>query len=645
MVFMKKIVFAFAFAMICTGVYSQTLFTYGNNKVTKDEFLRAYNKNQQPSQNKEKTLREYLTLYTNFKLKVTAAKDMGIDTLPQIKYDVDNFKKQIAENYIGDEQVLKKIEMEAWQRGRKDLHVQHFFVPVATNAGPDDTLKAMQAAKEIEAALKTGNANFDGIIKSAAQKYPSAKTKDLGFITVFTLPFAYENIIYDTKTGSSSNAYRSANGWHIFKVLEERKNPGRWKVAQILFSMDPNASPEAKQATKDRATAVYNQLVAGQTTFNLAVRNFSNDRLTASTDGLMPDFTTGAYSAAFENEVFKLSKDGDYTKPFETSLGYHIVKRIIVAAVPDTFDSGYMYDAKQKIIESGRMNAEKERFAKWTIAKTGCKKNNAVSDADLKRYADSALIYGMGKVFPFSQKAVLNFPKQQITGNDWISYVAINHKQKSITTSEFNSLWSGFMATNSLNYYKNNLEDFNDAYKFQLQEFTEGNMLFDIMDKKVWSKAGEDNAGLKKVYEADKAKYKWNQSADVIIYNCPNATVANQIPASVASRKTWKEIMSESNNLIQADSGRYELDQISEHKSTKKPEEGGFSEVFTTTEGTAIITQYVKLYPAGEQRSFTDARGLVINDYQNILEQQWINELKKKYPVKVNDAVFNTLLK
>ena len=49
--------------------------------------------------------------------------------------------------------------------------------------------------------------------------------------------------------------------------------------------------------------------------------------------------------------------------------------------------------------------------------------------------------------------------------------------------------------------------------------------------------------------------------------------------------------------------------------------------------------------PGGDIRSFDEAKGWVINDYQQVLEQQWLSNLRKKYPVKINDAVWQTLLK
>ncbi|MDQ6763372.1 MAG: hypothetical protein M3015_12200, partial [Bacteroidota bacterium] len=61
-------------------------------------------------------------------------------------------------------------------------------------------------------------------------------------------------------------------------------------------------------------------------------------------------------------------------------------------------------------------------------------------------------------------------------------------------------------------------------------------------------------------------------------------------------------------------------------------------------DGTAVFAQVIKLYPQDQQRSFEDARGLVINDYQSFLEQKWIESLRKKYPVKINEKVFKSLL-
>ena len=138
---MKKTFILSAIFLFGCKAFSQPLFTYGNNTTGKEEFLRAYNKNKPVTTDKEKSIRDYLTLYTNFKLKVKAAKDLRLDTLSQLKYDVQNFRDQIADNYLNDESLLQKLVKEAADRSAKDIHVLYFSVPVAEKANPADTLK------------------------------------------------------------------------------------------------------------------------------------------------------------------------------------------------------------------------------------------------------------------------------------------------------------------------------------------------------------------------------------------------------------------------------------------------------------------------------------------------------------------------
>jgi len=85
---MRKASFSLAifFFISLTGLvnYSsaQTLLTYGDNSISKEEFLRAYKKNNIASKPTEKSYRNYLELYTRFKLKVRAAYDLKLQELP-----------------------------------------------------------------------------------------------------------------------------------------------------------------------------------------------------------------------------------------------------------------------------------------------------------------------------------------------------------------------------------------------------------------------------------------------------------------------------------------------------------------------------------------------------------------------------------
>ncbi|MBC7866511.1 MAG: peptidylprolyl isomerase [Gloeobacteraceae cyanobacterium ES-bin-316] len=641
---MKKFYLLLVIAIGSNHAWSQTFITYGNNSISKQEFLKAYNKNKTQVEDKEKSLREYVELYSNFKLKVKAAEELRLDTLAQIQYDIRNFREQIMDNYLSDEKGIEGLSNEAFARSQKDLQVLHFSAKVNPAATPADTSKPYNAIMALYNSLKVGNSN------NPAVDVEVVKQADLGFITAFTLPYEYENIIYGLKQGEISKPYRSKNAWHIFKVTGERPNPGKWRIAQVLVAVDPGANEAAKIAAQKKADEAYNLLVNGDS-FSAIAKTYSDDKLTYLAGGELPEFGTGVYTANFENEVFKLKTHGAISKPFLTEFGYHIVKRMghtPTAASPA--DEALMFDIKQKVMKDSRVNAAKEKYMQDMIAKVGTKRNNQVKDADLWRYADSIVNSAPTdepRVFPISNKKVLRVKDEDLTGADWLAFVKDYKTNSAEYKQETNKqLWEKFVEVSALNYYKKHLEAYNPEFNFQMQEFKEGNMLFEIMERNVWGKAINDSVGLIKHYNTYPSNFKWAASADVLIFNCTTAKIADETMKALKKGKNWRSIAEEqsANAALQADSGRYEISQIVGANYASIPTAGTYTAIVTNIDGTATFVKYVKLYEANQQRSFEEARGLVINEYQQELEKQWLAELKKKYPVKVNEKMIPDML-
>jgi peptidyl-prolyl cis-trans isomerase SurA len=645
---MKKVFIVCATALFANITFAQNLFTYGKWETSKSEFLRAYNKNKPSTTDKEKAMREYLELYTNFKLKVKAAQELRLDTISQIKYDVQNFREQVIENYLSDEKGIQTLINEAMDRATKDVHIIYFSVPVPMDAKPADSMKAYMAAKELYTNIKSGMA-YDEATKNITTKYVPSKFADIGFVTVFTIPYEFENIIYNTKVAGVSEPYRTTKGWNIFKVVEDRPAIGKWKVAQILLAFPPNVDNAIKANLKMKADSIYNLLNNGLP-FAEAAKQYSDDRMTYLSGGEMQEFGTGKFTSLFEKNVIELKNNNDISKPFETNFGYHIIKRLAHTTIPaDKTDASYQFETKQKVVQDSRINSEREKFAKEIMIKTGFKKTTPVSDKILFASADSLLLnptIEKANTLPIAKKVVATFKDgSTVKGSDWLDFVRENKANPEQPKMANSVMWDKFSKQAVVNYYKKNLENFNADFKYQMQEFKEGNMLFEIMERNVWSKAGADSNGLKKYYDLHKDNYKWAASADVIILNCTNEKIANDALTDMKAGKTWASITEKSNNQIQADSGRYELAQIPTATAGTKINADTYSTILKNADGTAVLAKYLKLYDANLQRTFADARGLVINDYQNVIEQQWVGELKKKYPVKVNEVVFKEMMK
>jgi len=230
---MKKIILLSANLLIGVSLFAQqSLINFGKHSIGKFEFLKAFNKNKPTSEgNKEKAIREYVDLYANFKMKVMEAMELRLDTAEQFKADVDNFRKQIVENYLSDEKTFNTLTDEAYTRSLSDLHIVRYSVSIDENTSAEDSMAKYNAIKAISEQLKKNpNSRFNN------SESPLVDYSDMGFLTVFSLPYVYENIVYGLKPGETSSPYRAKKAWHIFSVLEKRKSVGKWKMAQILFS-------------------------------------------------------------------------------------------------------------------------------------------------------------------------------------------------------------------------------------------------------------------------------------------------------------------------------------------------------------------------------------------------------------------------
>lgn len=625
----------------------QSLFTYGSKSVSKDEFLKAFNKNNTGEAPTTKAYADYLELYSKFKIKVQAAYDMKLDTMPNQKAELDGFKTQITDNYMSDDESLKKLVDEALERRKKDLHLQHIFVAIPSKATAEDISKAQYKINQAYSELSK-DAEFNKVAATYSED-PSVKTNngDIGFITVFNLPYDLETLAYATAAGKYSQPFQSRSGFHIFKNLGERKAAGRMKASQILLSFGPDMTDNQKQLVQQKADSIYKALQSGSD-FKALAASFSTDNLTYQNGGELVEFGVGQYDPAFENAAFALQNDNDISKPVRTEFGYHIIKRL--SRVPlnvAASDAETLNDLKLQVSQSDRIAVAQKDFLQKIQKTTGFKKL-VIDETKFKKYSADFL---SGKEGNRPQgltetMALFSFSKSTVKLKDWETYLrsvraAGNQNSKPI------EYWYDQFVNNSIQeYYRSHLEDYNKEFRGQLAEFRDGNLLFEVMQKKVWDVAAADSVNLKKYYKEHQNKYWWEASADALIFTVSDEQESAKIRASLDSNhKNWRKIVETYEGRVQADSARFELSQIPVVDRTNFTEKLITANVKNEADKSVTFAYIIKLHKDKEQRNFDDARGFVINDYQSFLEEKWIAELKKKYPIKINQAVLASLPK
>lgn len=558
------------FLPVCSR--SQTLFSYGSNQVTAEEFNHAYQKNNRDTGVNRLSIDDYLDLYIRFKLKVQAARDAGLDTTAAQKAELKSFRYQLAENYIREDASINLLVDEAFRRSLKDVHISHLFIPVNRDA-PEDSIEIAQ--RQINSAyerLKSG----EPLEKVAA----SFTYNRLGYITAFVLPYNFESIAYATPLHGYSAPFQNQSGFHILRVDSERKAVGKIRAAQILLAYPPDVTEAGKKDIANRADSIYNALKNGGD-FAAMAKQFSDDHLTFYTGGEMPAFGVGQYDTAFENAAFALANDGDISPPVKTRFGFHIIRRIQrIPVIEDESNKEWKEVIRERVLQSDRMQVAHDKL----IA------------------------------------SIRNIISKDANTEDMSSDSAV------------------------LDYYRNHLENYNAEFAGQLKEFREGNLLFTIMQQKVWDAAANDSAGLRGFYEKNAQRYYWDNSADALIVTCLVPDSLNQVRRSIEENyHSWRDLVENYNSLVQVDSGRFDLSQIPVVDRTNFQDGLLTAPVINEPDSSRTFAYIIKLYPGRTGKSYNDARGTVINDYQNLLEENWITELKKKYPVKINRKVLEKI--
>ena len=113
----------------------------------------------------------------------------------------------------------------------------------------------------------------------------------------------------------------------------------------------------------------------------------------------------------------------------------------------------------------------------------------------------------------------------------------------------------------------------------------------------------------------------------------------------VKDKAKWKEVLEGFSDKITSDSARFEITKIpGAQQATAKA--GTITNIVKNKDdNSASFALILKIYPTPAQKSFADARGDVVSDFQDDMDKKWIAELRKKYPVKVNDEVLKTISK
>ncbi|WP_159801527.1 peptidylprolyl isomerase [Flavobacterium sp. MK4S-17] len=622
----------------------EVLFTIDGKPYYTDEFIRVYNKNLDlVKDDSQKDLDNYLDLFIGYKLKVNKANKLGLQEGKKYQAELKSYRTQLAKNYLTDTKVTQGLIDEAYSRSLKEIKASHILFIVDENASPADTLKAYNKAMEVRKKALAGE-DF-GKLAAQYSEDPSAKENngDLGYFSTFRMVYPFETGAYNTPKGQVSKPVKSRFGYHLIKVNDIRDNRGDITVAHIMIVKPKSEKEEENAKAKSTIEDIYRKLQQGEDFASLA-KQFSDDKSTSGNGGLLNTFSSGELtSVEFEDEAFALNQPGDYSKPFETQFGWHIVKLVKkepvkpFADVKDEIENRIRRDERSRLIAESMTDKLKK---KYTVTK-----NAKAFAAAAKQFNDK--LYAQTWELPVNEalmnQVVLTINNdKKLTVKDFLSYV--NSQQRAGFTVKPLSrladvLFERFTYEQLNVYYNENLENEFPEFAAVMEEYRDGLLLFDLMEKEIWEKAKTDTIGLKNFFEANKNKYQWNERINADVFSSTKEDVIKKAKKYLKKGKDAEYIKKELNvdNKVHVmeKSGVFEKESEALPKLDKWKE--GISDVVKEGDYYYVV-KVNEVMPAGP-KTFEESKGRVVNDYQQYLESNWVGELKKEFTIQVDKDV------
>jgi peptidyl-prolyl cis-trans isomerase SurA len=223
---------------------------------------------------------------------------------------------------------------------------------------------------------------------------------------------------------------------------------------------------------------------------------------------------------------------------------------------------------------------------------------------------------------------------------NWLDYARNFHVNDDGSGERpFAQLWQQYLEAKTTDHYQQHLETYNAEFRNQMAEFREGNLFFEVMQREIWGPVQNDSSGQRSYYEAHKAEYRWYRSADAVLFYVGDAATARKLAAQVQKTPAkWRTLAAQYGDGVAADSARFEWSTLP-GMAGLPAKAGTVGKVqVTEADGSATFALVLKGHNQPVQRSFAEARGAVINDYQALKERQWVDSLRNKYPVKINSA-------
>ena len=611
--------------------------------IKKSEFEYIYNKNNSEDAIDKRSLEEYITLFKNFKLKVAEAEAQGLDTTAAFHKELKEYRSQLAKPYLETE-LNENLLKQAYGRAYNWSEISAILIAYpgiekgnALTVTPADTLASYQKALEIRKQAMQKGADFDALVVEHSDDTRGKQNDRPGYMGWFSglnLIPVLEIPIYQTPAGQITQPIRTAQGYYILKIHAKKQNPGEIHAAHILLK--PSEPTDSIQVDVDaQLAAIYEKLKKGSSFEDLA-KEYSQDPGSATRGGELPWFKYGDMVPEFNEAVYAMTDTGTVSQPVKSQFGYHIIK--LLDKRPDAPYDNLRSQLISKLERTGSFSSlhqpgidQLKKVYHYTLNDKAYR--SLMEAANSLQPADSLFI----SRFENNQETLLTINNQPITIEKLIAYLKDNPRSYfNLSTEALSDKIDQFVYQQLIDTEDASLENKYPEFKNLVQEYRDGILLFEVSNREVWDKASVDTIGLTQFFETHKSDYAWQEphwKGSVVL-------VKDDKAKNTMQKETAKMTPDQAAHYLQNKYNTEESTQIKIEKGLFTQGQNNFVDEAVFNRGKAELPKgYGAFFLLGKSHNvpenYADVKGLVITDYQDYLEQEWVKNLNEKYPVVI----------
>lgn len=607
--------------------------TYDDASITLDEFEQAYVNTNSPENRGSDSLSAYKTFleqYIDYRLKVRAAQDAGLDTLKSIQNEIRSYREQMARPRLMREHVYEPLARSLYDRKQKEVDVSHILTRVDPDAPPSDRAKAYERMQSIADSLDQGlpfaELAYRNSEDPSAQKEGKRGYKGhIGYIRAGQVVKPFEDRMYTVPTDSTSDIFRTRFGYHILKVHDRRPAQPPIRISHIMIRSKGDSAEPRQLLDSLRA-----EIAGGQASFSALAKEYSEDRRSAARGGDLGTVeSVQSLPPSLRQAVSRLDSVGAVSDVVKSRFGYHLVK-LTNRETRSSFEESYE-DLKNEISDRPRVEQRKERYARQirtdkgvTIDTTAILQAANVSSIDtisrpLLSIADTKS-EGTG---PFATMGDSTYTLSQLA-----RHVMQTDGGARMSISE---VVNDFLTEKAFTYAGARLAERDSSFAAKMKEYRNGLLVFQFMQDSVWSAAAQDTAGLRQTYRENRSRYRYPDRVRTIALRAPSDSLFQAYPDSSSDSISVQAVVDRgtTDSLVTVDTVMVTDDSPAVYQRVLSKEDGAVAGP-VDSDGSTLLLVRDTLLPS-RQKTFSEARSSVISDYQDLYEDRILRKLRQRY--------------